>query len=55
MENPLLDFSGLPRFSEIKSYHVEEALDFLLNQSRITTINLSKISEEADWEILRNP
>jgi len=55
MENPLLDFSGLPRFSEIKSYHVEEALDFLLNQSRITTINLSKISEEADWDNFAKP
>ncbi len=28
--NPLLDFSGLPRFSNIKTEHVEPAIDHLL-------------------------
>tara|TARA_B100000029_G_C17607810_1_gene968095 strand:- start:4510 stop:6552 length:2043 start_codon:yes stop_codon:yes gene_type:complete len=55
MENPLLDFSDLPRFAEIKSYHVEEALDFLLDQSRMTITKLSKISEEPDWENFVKP
>ena len=55
MENPLLDFSDLPRFAEIKSYHVEEALDFLLDQNRMTITKLSKISEEPDWENFVKP
>jgi oligopeptidase A len=32
--NPLLDFSGLPRFSEIKSEHVTPAVDSLLQENR---------------------
>jgi len=32
--NPLLDFSGLPRFEEIRSKHVAPALDQLLAENR---------------------
>src|SRR3954462_7520346 len=32
--NPLLDFSGLPRFSEIKPEHVSPAMDQLLAAGR---------------------
>src|SRR6476646_2269255 len=34
--NPLLDFSGLPRFSEIKPEHVTPAVDELLAAGRST-------------------
>ncbi len=34
--NPLLDFSGLPRFSELKPEHVAPALDQLLAEGRAT-------------------
>ncbi len=34
MNNPLLDFSGLPRFSEIKPEHVGPAMEQLLAQAR---------------------
>jgi oligopeptidase A len=34
--NPLLDFSGLPRFSELKTEHVAPALDQLLAEGRAT-------------------
>src|SRR5262249_40819480 len=34
--NPLLDFSGLPRFSEIKPEHVTPAVDELLATGRST-------------------
>ena len=34
MSNPLLDFSGLPRFSEIKPEHVGPATDQLLSEAR---------------------
>ena len=33
-QNPLLDFSGLPRFSEIKPEHVAPAIDALLAEAR---------------------
>ena len=32
--NPLLDFSGLPRFEEIEAHHVEPALDEVLATNR---------------------
>jgi oligopeptidase A len=35
--NPLLDFSGLPRFAEIKPEHVTPAMDQLLADGRATT------------------
>ncbi len=35
--NPLLDFSGLPRFAEIKPEHVAPAVDQLLADGRATT------------------
>ena len=34
--NPLLDFSGLPRFSELKTEHVAPAIDQLLAEGRST-------------------
>src|SRR5256714_7438205 len=35
--NPLLDFSGLPRFSEVKPEHVSPAIDALLAEARGAT------------------
>ncbi|MBX9895478.1 MAG: M3 family metallopeptidase [Nitrosomonas sp.] len=34
MSNPLLDFSGLPRFAEIKNEHITPALEALLAENR---------------------
>jgi oligopeptidase A len=36
-KNPLLDFSGLPRFADIKPEHVAPAMDQLLADGRATT------------------
>ena len=36
-KNPLLDFSGLPRFADIKPEHVTPAIDQLLADGRATT------------------
>ena len=36
-KNPLLDFSGLPRFADIKPEHVAPAIDQLLADGRATT------------------
>ena len=34
MTNPLLDFSGLPRFSDIRTEHITPAVEELLTRSR---------------------
>ena len=33
-DNPLLDFSGLPRFGEIEAEHITPALDVLLAKAQ---------------------
>ena len=35
MSNPLLDFSGLPKFAEIKPEHIAPAIDVLLVEARV--------------------
>ena len=37
-ENPLLDFSGLPRFGAIRAEHVSPAIDELLRRGRIRAL-----------------
>jgi oligopeptidase A len=48
MDNPLLDFSGLPRFAQIRPEHVSPALDRLLAEARAAV----RTAEEAParWE-----
>ena len=41
MSNPLLDFSGLPRFAEIRPEHVAPAVDELLAQGRSAIATVS--------------
>ena len=48
--NPLLDFSGLPRFAEFKPELVTPALDQLLAENRALVENLSKEDAPPDWE-----
>ena len=50
MENPLLDFTGLPRFAEIEPHHVEPALDALLAENRAQIKKLATQSNRADWK-----
>ena len=47
--NPLLDFSSLPRFDEIKPEHVTPAVDALLAENRRLTENLPVDGGEATW------
>ncbi|HEY8068681.1 MAG TPA: M3 family metallopeptidase [Burkholderiales bacterium] len=53
MSNPLLDFSGLPRFSEIKPEHVGPATDGLLSEARAAM----RAAEDAapTWELFVQP
>ncbi|HEX5768600.1 MAG TPA: M3 family metallopeptidase [Burkholderiales bacterium] len=51
--NPLLDFSGLPRFAEIRPEHVTPAIELLLSDARSTV----KASENAaaEWDAFVAP
>ncbi|MEO8159130.1 MAG: M3 family metallopeptidase, partial [Betaproteobacteria bacterium] len=48
--NPLLDFSGLPRFAEFKSEHVAPAIERLLAENRGLVDDLRKQGAVPDWD-----
>ena len=48
--NPLLDFSGLPRFAEFNPESVTPALDQLLSENRILVETLRNQVASPDWE-----
>ena len=50
MPNPLLDFSGLPRFSEIRPEHVGPAVEALVAQGRETIERLAAQDHAPTWE-----
>ncbi|HTN93152.1 MAG TPA: M3 family metallopeptidase [Gallionella sp.] len=47
--NPLLDFSGLPRFSEIKPEHVAPAIEQLLAENRTLIARLQADTAPPTW------
>ncbi|MDP3817708.1 MAG: oligopeptidase A, partial [Methylotenera sp.] len=47
--NPLLHFSGLPKFEEIKAEHVSPAIDCLLAEARATIEALAQSESEVTW------
>ena len=49
IQNPLLDFSGLPQFSNITAAHIEPALNKLLTDNRETINTLSQLADYS-WE-----
>ena len=51
--NPLLDFSGLPRFAEIQPEHVTPAVDQLLAENRALLEQLANAAEAPTWDSLR--
>ena len=50
MSNPLLHFSGLPKFEEIRAEHVSPAIELLLNEARATIETLTQDSTPATWQ-----
>ena len=54
MMNPLLDFSALPRFSEIKPEHVNPAVEQLIAEARAAIIEIEK-SESVSWQSIVEP
>jgi oligopeptidase A len=48
--NPLLDFSGLPRFTEVRPDHVTPAVDHLLQHDREVVARLLADTAAPTWE-----
>jgi oligopeptidase A len=48
--NPLLDFSGLPRFDVIRAEHVAPAMDALLRDARAAVERAAEERSDATWE-----
>ena len=48
--NPLLDFSGLPRFAQIKPEHVAPAIAQLLGDCRALVARLLADSAQSGWD-----
>ncbi len=53
--NPLLDFSGLPRFDAIRPEHVVPAVDALLAEGRATHERVATATGAATWETVVDP
>ena len=49
-DNPLLDFSGLPRFDAIRPEHVTPAVDALLADGRATIERIAESAAEPTWD-----
>ncbi len=48
--NPLLDFSGLPRFNDIEPRHIEPAVDYMLDCNRNQIEKLTASSAGPTWK-----
>jgi oligopeptidase A len=53
--NPLLDFSGLPRFGEIQPEHVTPAVDQLLAENRALVERAATAAEPPTWDAFVAP
>jgi len=53
--NPLLDFTGLPRFAEIESEHIAPAVDRLLAENRARIDSLTGPETPASWKAFVAP
>lgn len=53
--NPLFDFSGLPRFTDIKPEHITPALEKLLNDCREVVARARVETTSSDWQDFVQP
>jgi len=53
--NPLLDFSGLPRFDAIRPEHVSPAIDRLVATARAAMEGVAADSRPATWDTVAEP
>ena len=55
MSNPLLDFSGLPRFAEIEDEHITPAIDLLLKENRAVVEKVRGDNRPPTWQNFVQP
>ncbi len=55
MTNPLLDFSGLPRFTAVLPAHIGDAVDQLVTEGRATIERLAALDRAPTWESFVEP
>ncbi|AST86376.1 M3 family metallopeptidase [Ralstonia solanacearum species complex bacterium KE101] len=48
--NPILDFSGLPRFAEIRPEHITPALDVLLERATAAVVRIKDPATPSTWD-----
>ena len=53
--NPLLDYSGLPRFAEVKPEHVTPAIEQLLDENRTLIAKLLADAATPTWDSFVQP
>jgi oligopeptidase A len=53
--NPLLDFSALPRFTELKPEHVTPAMTQLLTEGRARLAQVTRSEVPPTWEVFIDP
>ncbi|RXZ44764.1 M3 family metallopeptidase [Crenobacter cavernae] len=53
--NPLLDFSGLPRFADITPDHIAPAIDQILADARAAIAAITEGSAPATWDTVLEP
>ena len=53
--NPLLDFSGLPRFAAVRTEHIAPAIDQLLADNRALIDELTRAETPATWAAFAQP
>ncbi|AXA94238.1 M3 family metallopeptidase [Massilia sp. YMA4] len=54
-DNPLLDFSGLPRFDAFRPEHVTPAIDELLARNRAVVTQLEAPADQVTWQSFVTP
>lgn len=54
-DNPLLDFTGLPKFDQVKPAHVEPAIDALLAAGRELVAALAASEDSPTWDNFSRP
>ncbi len=55
MSNPLLDFSGLPRFAEIQNEHITPAIETLLKENRAVIEKIRSDDRTPTWQTFVQP
>lgn len=55
MSNPLLDFSGLPRFAEIQNEHITPAIETLLKENRALIEKIRADDQAPTWQTFVQP